>query len=96
MGVTAQRLSKGLDCGLPLVEKTIKIHSNDSLKTLKTRAFKESEDMMYTALIILDGEKVKSKPLDEVGKLYTFPNLRQWMILTLKVISRKVITKFKC
>lgn len=50
MGVTIQVLAPGLDCGIPIEEKSIEIRPKDSYKSLKNRAFKESENLMYDAL----------------------------------------------
>jgi len=95
MGVTVQKLSEGLDSGLPIVENTVKILSNDNLKKLKIRAYKESEDMMYKALITLNEGKVKPKPLSNIGKIYTLPNFRQWILLNSKIACRKITLVFK-
>lgn len=95
MGVTVQKLSKKLDQGIPLVEKKIEIRPTDDWKTLKSRAYEESVDMMYKALNKLDKENFQQESIDEVGELYTLPNFRQWMSLKLKVISRKIVNKFK-
>jgi methionyl-tRNA formyltransferase len=90
MGVTVQVLAPGLDCGIPIEEKSICIQPKDSLKTLKIRAFKESESMMYDALRKLSNPDFKPNRIEKFGKVYTLPNLRQWLILNTKVLWRKM------
>ncbi len=88
MGVTLQKLSKELDAGWPIVEKSVEIYKNDTLETLEKRAREESVDMMYEAL-----KKIKNKEpikkLDKLGKVYTLPNLREWLIFKIKMMLRK-------
>ena len=90
MGITVQILDKGLDCGIPVVEKKIKIKRKESLKTLTNRAYAASTDLMYDALKKLSHPDYQGKYLDSLGKVYTLPNLRQWICLHLKVLYRKV------
>jgi folate-dependent phosphoribosylglycinamide formyltransferase PurN len=90
MGVTVQVLAPGLDCGTPIIEKSIEIQPKDSLKSLKNRAFKESEDMMYDALRKLSSPDFKPNKIERLGKVYTLPNLRQWIILNIKILWRKM------
>jgi folate-dependent phosphoribosylglycinamide formyltransferase PurN len=84
MGITVQILTDGLDCGIPVVEKTIAINRGDTLKTLTVRAYRESIPMMYEALLkIVKGDKLPDK-IETPGKIYTIPNLRQWMKFNVK------------
>jgi methionyl-tRNA formyltransferase len=79
MGVTVQILTDGLDCGIPAIEKTIAINSGDTVKKLTERAYRESIPMMYEALVkIENGVRLPDK-IENPGKIYTIPNLRQWM-----------------
>ena len=50
MGVAVQVLAPGLDCGIPVEEKSVEILPKDNLVSLKSRVFKQSENMMYDAL----------------------------------------------
>jgi len=95
MGLTVQKLSANLDAGSPLVEKNVKIYPNDSLKALKARAYKKSEDMLYKAITVIADEKFKLRPISEIGDVYTLPNFRQWVLLNLKVTFRKIRYIFK-
>jgi folate-dependent phosphoribosylglycinamide formyltransferase PurN len=91
MGVTVQVLSSGLDCGVPIEEKTIEIRRNDTLKKLQNRAYQESTEMMYNALKkLLNREFIPTKVLS-FGKVYTLPNLRQWIILNIKILWRRLL-----
>jgi folate-dependent phosphoribosylglycinamide formyltransferase PurN len=90
MGVTVQLLDKGLDCGIPVEERKIRIEKKDSLSTLKKRILNESEEMMSLALLKVVKEDYKGEKLKELGKIYTLPNLRQWLTLQLKLFTRNL------
>lgn len=90
MGVTVQLLSAGLDCGIPIVEKTIVINKNDTLKTLRERAMKDSAEMLGSAIEKLSSDDFIPQKIDKFGKVYTLPNLRQWLFLQLKLIWRRL------
>ena len=90
MGITVQILSLGLDRGIPIEEKKIKIQKNDSLKALQNRAFDQSVDMLYNALKKVSDTNFETLKIDKFGKVYTLPNLRQWLTLHFKVMYRKV------
>ena len=90
IGVTVQKLSERLDAGLPILERNIKIRDNDNLTSLRKRVFDLSENMMLEALLKVNSNKFKSKELNELGPVYTLPNLRQWFILKSKLIYRKL------
>ena len=88
--VTVQILSAGLDSGTPIEEKLIEIKKNDTLKVLHKRVMKESENMLYNALKKVTKESFIPKKINNYGKVYTLPNLRQWIMLNLKVFFRKL------
>lgn len=90
VGVTVQILSAGLDCGLPIEERSIKIYKKDSLSSLRSRLYEESADMMYKALLKLYRQDYVSGKIDEYGKVYTLPNFRQWIYLYIKTTGRKL------
>ena len=94
MGVTVQILSPGLDCGIPVEEKTIEIRKNDTLEKLKNRVYEQSIDMFYQALIKLSTEVFMPKTIKTFGKVFTLPNLKQWLILNIKVLFRILKYKF--
>ena len=98
MGITVQRLTKGLDCGCPIIEKKIKILPTDTFKSLKERAMKESEDMMYKALIKLMEKEIckgfiqQDCYIRQLGNIYSLPNFRVWFILQIRTFFK--ILKF--
>lgn len=89
MGVTVQLLSAGLDKGLPVEEITIPVEPEDTLKSLETRAMQQSEIMLYKALQKIESGRYIPEEINEFGKVYTLPNLRQWMLFQLKLLYRK-------
>lgn len=91
MGVTVQILSPGLDSGMPIVEKSIPIKKNDSVGSLHKRASSESTDMMYKALLKLQDNTFVPETIESFGKIYTLPNLKQWLRLQTRIF-RKIIS----
>ena len=89
MGVTVQLLSAGLDKGMPVEEITVPIEQDDTLKTLETRAMQQSEIMLYKALKKIESGQYVPKEIKEYGKVYTLPNLRQWLLFQVKLLYRK-------
>ncbi|MES2590519.1 MAG: formyltransferase family protein [Bacteroidota bacterium] len=89
MGVTVQILSVGLDCGLPVEEKVVKIERGDTLSRLQNRGYHESADMMHKAIKKVADQRVTLNQIESFGKIYTLPNLRQWIIFNLKILSRQ-------
>jgi folate-dependent phosphoribosylglycinamide formyltransferase PurN len=90
MGVTVQILSPGLDCGIPVEERNVIIKKNDTVATLEKRALKESEDMLHKALVRLSNPAFTPQKLESFGRVYTLPNMTQWIKLNLKIWSRKM------
>lgn len=88
MGVTVQILSAGLDNGIPIEERTIEIKKNDSLKKLQNRAYDQSVNMLYKALQKISNKEFKPQRIHNFGKIYTLPNLREWIVLNIRVIMR--------
>lgn len=88
MGVTVQRLSAGIDKGTPIVEKTIPINKKDTVATLRERAMRESIPMMHEALQKIQSPEFSPAVIHEYGPIYTLPNLRQYILLKLKLLFR--------
>lgn len=88
MGVTVQLLSAGLDRGMPVEEMTIPIMHKDTFKKLGTRAMQQSEIMLYNALKKIETGQFVPERINEYGKVYTLPNLRQWLLFQLKQTFR--------
>jgi folate-dependent phosphoribosylglycinamide formyltransferase PurN len=90
MGVTVQRLGAGLDNGNPIVEITVPIERTDTVKTLRRRAFAGSIGMMREALELVADPRYEFRELDQLGAVYTLPNLRQYVTLNLKILCRRL------
>lgn len=88
MGVTVQRLAAGIDKGTPIVEKTIPIKKGDRQNTLCDRALTESTGMMHEALLRVSQPDYQPAVIDQYGPIYTLPNLRQYIVLQLKLLFR--------
>ena len=89
MGVTIQRLSAGIDKGIPLVEKTILIEKDDTVSTLRERAINESTPMMHEALQKIQNPGFSPTIIEKYGPIYTLPNLRQYLLLQIKILLRR-------
>lgn len=88
MGVTVQRLSAGIDKGTPIVEMSISIKKDDTVSTLSERAFDCSTAMMHEALQKIQNPEFSPTSIEKYGPIYTLPNLRQYLLLQLKLIFR--------
>ena len=90
MKVTVQRLSAGLDCGTIVKEMTIPIRRDDTWARLYNRAYSMSSDLALDAirLCVRSDSQGVSLSKHELGKLYTTPNLRQWMTMQIRVFGR--------
>lgn len=95
MGLTVQKLTDRLDCGIPIVEKTIEINITDNLKILRNRAYEASQDMMHKALQNISNKKFKPETIQHYGKIYTLPNFEQWLRLNYRIVKRRVISRIK-
>ena len=89
MGVTVQRLSAGIDKGTPVVERCIPIHHGDSVSSLRERALSASPDMMHEALHVIQASDYRPTIIETYGPIYTLPNLRQYLLLKLKILFRR-------
>ncbi|NEW60684.1 hypothetical protein GSY74_05250, partial [Sulfurovum sp. bin170] len=75
VGITLQKLSVGLDSGLPIEVRSVSVDSGDTLHSLEKKVYKESEDMMYKALYKISDGTYIPKTLERLGTVYTLPNL---------------------
>ena len=89
MGVTVQRLSTGIDKGVPIVEMTIPIKKGDCVSTLRNRALDSSTGMMHEALQSIQRPDFKPEKIEQYGPVFTIPNLRQYITLQIKLLFRK-------
>ena len=90
MGITVQLLAPGLDCGIPIVEKSIAIKPDDNFHKLRNSAMNESTTMMLDALKKLSDKNFIPAKIEKFGKVYTLPNFRQWLLLNIKLLVRKL------
>lgn len=90
MGVTVQKLSKGIDTGTPIEEITIPISKKDNVSSLSAKAMLQSVGMMYKALLKIDAADYIPQTIDSYGKNYTIPNLRQYIHLKIKLLFRNL------
>lgn len=89
IGITVQKLAPGLDCGIPVEEKTVLIKKDDTLSSLSQRIYDEGVDMMHSALLKMLNHDFSPVKIESYGKVYTLPNLRQWLLLQIKILFRK-------
>ena len=89
MGVTVQRLSTGIDKGMPIVEKVVPIERRDNVKRLCERAMASSINMMHEALRLIEDPMFRPNEICDYGPIYTLPNLRQYLTLQLKLLFRE-------
>jgi methionyl-tRNA formyltransferase len=94
LGVTVQMLVPKLDAGRIVREIAVPIEPNDSWRSLQRLAYEASERMLLEACLELDRKDFEpvQLPDEELGQLYTEPNLRQWSMLQMKVAARRLRT----
>ncbi len=95
IGVTVQRLSPGIDCGEPILERSFPIRRNDTLRSLSQRIFAGSTDMMREAVQRLEDSSLRAETITSVGRLYTLPNLRQWLVFHARVGQRVLVARLR-
>lgn len=90
VGVTLQILDAGLDTGTIVLQKFVPIDRKDTWDRLKERLYRESESMAAEALIKLLETGPVRNPVGEAGRLFTLPNLREWLTLQVQIFFRKI------
>ena len=90
MGVTVQRLTESLDAGEPIVERRVPIRGDDTVGSLRERALAVSVDMLYEAVQRIDAPGRQVQRIATFGPVYTLPNLRQWLVLQMRVALRRL------
>ena len=92
MGVTVQQLDAGIDCGRIVAEAAVPVHRKDSWRCLNDRAYAASYDLLHAACRSLQTPTFTptSVPADQLGRVFTTPNLRQWLGLQFKVLFRRL------
>ncbi len=89
MSITVQLLSVKLDAGIPIVVKKIFIAPNDNLQSLKIKLIEASFGLIPKAIQRLS-ENDQIEEVKQLGKIYTIPNLRQWVIFVITIFIRKL------
>jgi methionyl-tRNA formyltransferase len=92
MKVTVQVLAEAIDAGRIVCEREVEIRQRDSWGALEKRVYAESEPMIYEACLLLAREDFEPQrvPAEALGRLYTMPNLRQWLTLQGRVGRRRL------
>ena len=90
MGVTVQRISAGLDNGTPIKEITVPILNSDNETGLYRRAKEMSIDMMRQAVLSVHEPDYQPKAIQRYGQVYTLPNLRQYLKLKWRLLTRRL------
>jgi folate-dependent phosphoribosylglycinamide formyltransferase PurN len=90
MGVTVQTLSKGLDSGVPVVEKKLPIERGDNLRSLHKKVARESVPLMHDALSRVSNPNYVPERIEVYGRVYTLPNFRQYVIFRYRMMKRKI------
>ena len=88
MGVTVQRLAAGIDNGIPVVEMKIPILNTDNETSLYNRAREKSVEMMLQAILSIQAPDYQPKTIEKFGKVYTLPNLKQYLSLKRRLKRR--------
>ena len=92
MGVTVQLLDTGLDSGIPIREVTVPIYPKDTVEEAHARASAMSEPLLSAAVDAL-AQGHRFEGLKSLGRVYTLPNLRQYIILNWRIFYRRLTAK---
>jgi len=92
MGVTLQILGEKLDAGTVVAERTVRIRPTDSWRQLERRAYAAGTDMLLDACASMARQTLRTETVaaENLGELYTLPNLRQWLTLQGRVLGRRM------
>ncbi len=88
VGVTVQRLHEELDAGEPVLERSYEIRPGETPAALRRRLLDQSADMMAAAVRRVQAGQDPRERLDQLGDLYTLPNLREWLTCHARVRRR--------
>jgi folate-dependent phosphoribosylglycinamide formyltransferase PurN len=91
MSITVQLLSEKLDAGIPIVVKAINIKDDDTLISLKQKLYQESYGLLtYAINELINNNSSSKKKVNNLGKVYTIPNLKQWVKFQFIILKRKI------
>lgn len=91
MGVTVQRIGAGIDNGIPIKEIKVPIMKKDNHISLCTRAKEMSVGMMRDAILAVQAENYRLNTLEKFGPVFTIPNLRQYLLMRWRLITRRLM-----
>src|SRR4051794_21268769 len=91
VGVTLQVLNDGLDAGEVVCERRFEVRPGEGLETVRKRIYGDSDSMARDACLRLADPSFDTATIseDELGDLYTLPNLRQWLTMHARVARRR-------
>ncbi|MGC8865892.1 MAG: formyltransferase family protein [Bacteroidales bacterium] len=91
--VTVQKIRKGIDNGIPVVEKIFPLQPHTTLSDLDRMVEKTCAGLMSQALFRIASPDYVDEIPETYGKLYSIPRLRQWLwfqwMMTLKKVRGK-------
>lgn len=90
IGITLQVLDKGLDTGTIVLQRFFPIARNDTWPSLRKKIYDGSAHLAAEALLELERSGPISKPIGPVGRLFTLPDLSQWINLQFKILYRRI------
>lgn len=92
MGATVQILTNELDGGKIVREIEIPIYPTDTWKRLRQRMYEQSAPLLQEACLLLDRNQLMPEliPNGKLGKLYTTPNFRQWVLFQIRIFLRRL------
>ncbi len=92
--VTVQKIRTGIDNGIPVAEQRFEIGPYTTLHALDKIVEQTSYTLMSVAVKRIMSPDYKDEIPEKYGKLYTLPNLWQWIIFQAKMTLRKLRGKF--
>ncbi len=95
MGVTVQLVSTGIDCGIPVKEKSLKFRPHETFFSAEKLYTENSRRMMYEAVEHISSPKFLAKKISRYGPIYSQPGLKQWFKQTTKDLLISVSYKRK-
>lgn len=82
VGITLQRINKQLDAGEIAVEKKVSIENVETYAEIRSRLYRNSTDMLSTAVSGIEMGTIEFETVDELGPLYTIPaGMNAWRFL---------------
>jgi folate-dependent phosphoribosylglycinamide formyltransferase PurN len=93
VGITIQILDAGLDTGTVVLQRFVPLTKGESWSFVKKKVYLESESMAADAFLKLLLNPPFKSPIGPKGKLYTLPNLAQWVYLQAKVLKALTLRK---